>query len=75
MMRALVSVSQNATTLLRRSVHQRSLPYWLPPGVGALDHPPVAGLDRRRHPASGDLADHSAFGQDLPTRLVVIAGV
>ena len=29
-MAALASASQNSTTLLRRSVHQRSLPYWLP---------------------------------------------
>src|SRR5215217_5947989 len=45
------------------------------PGVGALDHPPAARLDRRWHPAGGDLADHAARGQDLPARLVVIAGV
>jgi hypothetical protein len=30
MMAALASASQNATTIRRRSVHQRSLPYWLP---------------------------------------------
>ena len=29
-MTALANASQNATTSRRRSVHQRSLPYWLP---------------------------------------------
>jgi hypothetical protein len=29
-MTALASASQNSTTSRRRSVHQRSLPYWLP---------------------------------------------
>jgi hypothetical protein len=45
------------------------------PGMSALDHPPAAHLDRRRHPTSGDLAHHAPSGQDLPARLVVIAGV
>jgi hypothetical protein len=43
--------------------------------MGPLDHPPAAGLDRRRDPANGDLAGHSAFGQDLPAGLVVVAGI
>jgi hypothetical protein len=47
-MTALANASQNATTSRRRSVHQRSLPSWLP-RHGALDHPPAAGLDRCRH--------------------------
>jgi hypothetical protein len=29
-MTALANASQNSTTLRRRSVHQRSLPYWFP---------------------------------------------
>jgi hypothetical protein len=29
-MAALANASQNSTTSRRRSVHQRSLPYWLP---------------------------------------------
>jgi hypothetical protein len=45
-MMASTSVSQNVTTTCRRSVHQRSLPYWLPQAWGALDHPAPAGLDR-----------------------------
>jgi hypothetical protein len=72
---ALASASQNSTTSRRRSVHQRSLPYWLPQALGALDHSPAARLDRGWQPAGGDLADHALCEQDLPTRLVVIAGV
>jgi hypothetical protein len=53
--------SQNWTTIRRRSVHQRSLPYWVGPKHGALDRPP--------------LADHGAVGQHLPAWLVVMAGV
>src|SRR5215217_1424157 len=45
------------------------------PGVGALDHPPAAHLDRRRHPTDGDLAHHAPLGQHLPAGLVVVAGV
>src|SRR5512132_1851466 len=45
------------------------------PGVGALDDPAVAGLDRGWQPAGGDLADHAPLGQNLATRLVVVAGV
>ncbi len=29
-MTALANASQNSTTLRRRSLHQRNLPYWLP---------------------------------------------
>src|SRR5215213_7025651 len=47
----------------------------VPPGMGALDDPAVAGLDRGWQPAGGDLADHAALGQPLATRLVVVAGV
>jgi hypothetical protein len=43
--------------------------------MGALDHPPATRLDRGWHPTSGDLARHAAFGQDLPTRPVVVAGI
>jgi hypothetical protein len=45
------------------------------PGMGALDHPPATRLDRCWDAPRGDLARHAAFGQDLPARLVVIAGV
>jgi hypothetical protein len=45
------------------------------PGMGALDHPPAARLDRCWDAPGGDLAHHPAFGQDLPTRLVVVAGI
>jgi hypothetical protein len=38
---ALASASQNSTTVLRRSVRQRSLPYWLPEALGAFDQPPT----------------------------------
>jgi hypothetical protein len=75
MMAALANASQNATTSLRRSVHQRSLPYWLPQGMGPLDHPAATHLDRGWHPAGGDLAHHLALGPDLAARLIVIAGV
>src|SRR5918912_1443275 len=40
-MTALTSASQNSTTPRRRSVHQRSLPYWLP-------HAWVRSTGRRR---------------------------
>jgi hypothetical protein len=40
-----------------------------------LDHPPTARLDRCWDAPGGDLADHPAVGQDLPTRLVVVAGI
>jgi hypothetical protein len=43
--------------------------------MGALDHPPATDLDRRWQPTSGDLTDHPPLGQDLPARLVVVAGV
>jgi hypothetical protein len=45
------------------------------PGMGPLDHPATASLDRRWQPAGGDLAHHPALGQDLPAWLVVVAGV
>src|SRR5215204_7004212 len=45
------------------------------PGMGPLDHPPAARLDRCRDAPGGDLAGHPALGQDLPTRLIVITGV
>jgi hypothetical protein len=40
-MTALTSANQNSTTSRRRSVHQRSLPYWLP-------HPWVRSTGQRR---------------------------
>src|SRR4029453_4121814 len=45
------------------------------PGVGALDHPPAACLDRSWHPAGGDLAHHAPLGQHLPAGLVVVTGI
>jgi hypothetical protein len=66
---------QNSTTGLVCSVHQRSLPNWLPPGMGALDHPPTIRLERRWSPAGGDMAGHAPRGQHLSTRLVVVAGI
>src|SRR4029453_13930583 len=45
------------------------------PGGGAPNPPAGGGLDRSWDPTSGDLAHHAALGQDLPTRLVVVAGV
>ena len=75
MMAALANASQNSTTSRRRSVHQRSLPYWLPRGVGALDHPAATRLDRGWQPTGGDRTDHAPFGQDLAAGLIVVAGV
>jgi hypothetical protein len=43
--------------------------------MGALDHPAAADLDRCWDAPGGDLADHAALDQDLPTRLVVVAGI
>jgi hypothetical protein len=37
------------------------------PGMGALNHPSVACLDRCRDAPGGDLAGHPALGQDMPT--------
>jgi hypothetical protein len=45
------------------------------PGVGALDHPAAANLDRRWHSTGGDLTNHPTLGQNPPARLPVIAGV
>jgi hypothetical protein len=45
------------------------------PGVGPLDHPPAASLNRGWQPTSSDLTHHAPNGQHLPTRLVVVAGV
>jgi len=45
------------------------------PGVGALDRPPSAGLDRGRLALFGDLAGHAPLGQRLAGRAAVIAAV
>src|SRR5918993_2821740 len=45
------------------------------PGVGALDHPAAAPLDRCRHPTGSDRTGHPPLGQDLPAGLPVVAGV
>src|SRR3954469_8477756 len=45
------------------------------PGVGPLDDPAPADLDRRRLPAMGDLAVQAALVEGLPAGPVVIAGV
>jgi hypothetical protein len=74
-MTALASASQNATTNRRRSVHQRSLPYWLAQAWVRSTTPAAPGLGRRRQPAGGDLTGHPAVGQDLPVGMVVMAGV
>jgi hypothetical protein len=65
-MAALASASQNSTTSGWRSVHQRSLPYWLPQAwVRSITHrrPAWTGAGM---PRCGDLAHHPALGQDLP---------
>ena len=72
-MTALTSASQNSTTSRRRSVHQRSLPSWLP-------HAWVRSTGQRRWPgpvraARGEQSHgHAARGQHLPAGLVVVAG-
>jgi hypothetical protein len=43
--------------------------------MGALDHPAATRLDRGWHPAGGDLTGYAPLGQDLPTGLVVVAGI
>ena len=55
------------------SVHQRSLPYWLP-RYGPLDHPAAASLSRRRRPTPGDPTPQPAVGQRLPAGLVSGSG-
>jgi hypothetical protein len=77
-MAAPASASQNSTTGRRRPVHQRSLPYWLAPGVGALHWPAAADLDRCGQPTGGDLTDHcqrdaARVGGDRALRPVLAA--
>ena len=43
--------------------------------VGALHGPAAAGLHRCGLATRGDLADHAPLAQDLPARLIVVAGV
>jgi hypothetical protein len=75
MMAALATASQNSTTVLRRSMRQCSLPYWLPEALGAFDQPPAAHQDRGRDAPGGNLAHHRALGQDRPAGMVAVAGV
>jgi hypothetical protein len=70
-MSAKASSSQNSTTTRRRS----ELAVLVGPGMDALDHPPAASLDGCWQSAGGDLAEHAAVGQHVPTGLVVIASV
>ena len=74
-MTALASASQDATTSRRRSVHQRSLPSWLPQAwVRSITHRRLAWIGVGT-PRMAIWLDHPAVDQDLPTRLVVVAGV
>jgi hypothetical protein len=74
-MTALANASQNSTTLLRRAVHKRSLPYWLPE---ACARPPTElgdcwgkqARDRRQSWPTGSGQDqHADF---LATRLLFL---
>jgi hypothetical protein len=73
-MAAFASASQNATTSRRRSVHQRSLPSWLPQAW-------VRSTGQRRLARIGAgtpawrSAEHAACSQRLPAGLVVVGGV
>jgi hypothetical protein len=72
-MSAKASRNQNSTTTRRRSVHQRSLPYWLPQAwVRSTTHRRPAWIGAGSPQV---LADHAAVGQHLSAGLVVIAGV
>jgi hypothetical protein len=54
---AKASNNQNWTTIRRRSFTPAQLAVLVGPGMGALDRPPSANLDRCWHPTGSDLAD------------------
>ena len=74
-MAALAMASQNSTTTRAAFGAPAQLAALVAPGVGALDRPAAAGLDRRGLAPPGDLASHAARGKHLPAGLEVVASV
>jgi hypothetical protein len=61
-MMALANASQTSTTSRRRSVHQRSPPYWLPQAwVRSVTHRWLAGSRHRPQRDATGLGDHRAL--------------